>query len=188
MLIHQMLRAVSCVQAVQDRLTIGLVFLTLGTMWTGVEAKQANAGSFAAIMKQASLMRQQRRQSEALKLYRQAIRLKPTDSEAHAKLGWTLFELKRVDEAMQEELYAIKLNPNNANAYHHLGAIYLTLNMWNEAADQFRMSLSLDPHKHCNCGPIESLLMTHPPGGAVMTPQEADRILGISASPKLDAK
>jgi len=174
--------AMTCVRAIQTQ-AICVLLLASSWMSVSVEAKQVSRGGFAAIMQQARQMRQWHRKDEALKLYRQAVKLRPTDSDAHAGLGWSLFELRHVDEAMGEEIQAIKLNPKNANAYHHLGAIYLSLNMWNEAADQFRMSLALDPRKRCNCGPIESLLLTHPPGGGVMTPQEADRVLGISSSP-----
>jgi tetratricopeptide (TPR) repeat protein len=128
-------------------------------------------------MEQAKLLRKVGQKGEALKLYRKAVAMRPASSEAHAELGWVLFELKEVDEAMREEIKAIELNRRNANAYHHLGAIYLSMNMWNEAADQFRMSLALDPKKRCNCGPIEALIMSHPPRGDVLTPEEADRIL-----------
>src|SRR4029453_1535538 len=188
MLMPRMPLGTNRVSTIQYRLAIGLLFLLSCTVSIPAEAKQANHGNFASIMKDAELMRQRRKKDEALKLYRQAVKLRPAESEAHARLGWMLFELQHVDEAMQEEIQAIKLNPKNANAYHHLGAIYLSLNMWNEAADQFRMSLWLDPHKHCNCGPIEALIMSHPPGGAVMTPQEADKVLGISPSPKPASK
>ncbi len=176
-------------RVMQYPLAVGLVLAVLITMSGPAGAKQTKQGaSFKAIMEQAELMRKLRKKDEALKLYQQAVKLRPKDSEAHAALGWILFELRRVDEAIQEQITAINIDQRNANAYHHLGAIYLSLNMLNEAADQFRMSLSLDPGKKCNCGPIEALIMTHPPGGAVMTPEEADRVLGISPAPKTTSK
>ncbi|HEY9868552.1 MAG TPA: tetratricopeptide repeat protein [Candidatus Obscuribacterales bacterium] len=142
------------------------------------EARPARrASSFNQVMEQAKLLRKAGQKTEALKLYRKAVTMRPASSEAHAELGWVLFELKEVDEAMREEIKAIELDRRNANAYHHLGAMYLAMNMWNEAADQFRMSLTLDPKKRCNCGPIEALIMSHPPRGDVLTPEEADRIL-----------
>lgn len=146
-------------------------------MVPGQAKPDGRASSFNRVMEQARLLRKAGQKAEALKLYRQAVAMRPASSEAHAELGWVLFELKEVDEAMREEIKAIELNQRNANAYHHLGAMYLSVNMWNEAADQFRISLALDPKKRCNCGPIEALIMSHPPRGHVLEPEEADRIL-----------
>ena len=60
---------------------------------------------------------------EAIAEYRQAIRLKPDDAEAHNNLGTILCDRKHDYEgAIAEFREAIRLKPDDAEAHHDLGA------------------------------------------------------------------
>lgn len=121
----------------------------------------ANSANFDKLMKQGEALSRTGRKQEAFESLTRAVKMRPKSSNAHAELGWVLYELGQLDKAADEERKAIQLNAKNADAYHHLGSIYLALNKMPEAAQEFRMSLSLDPSKRCNCGPIERLIMTY---------------------------
>ena len=141
------------------------------------DALPAGAGDLKVTLARARTLKRLGQKDEALRLYQRAVKSYPKSSDAHDRLGFMLFETGQFDQAVKEMKEAIRLDPRNANAYHHLGSVYLRLNRIPEAADQFRTAMALDPSKSCNCGPIERLVLTTPPAGGVMTPEEADRIL-----------
>lgn len=98
----------------------------------------------------------------ALPLYRQAVKLQPQNSDAHAGLGWVLFSLGQQKVGLLEAEKAIRLDQQNPLAHHHLGTIYWMLNRPADAAAQFRIEYAIDPKRNCHCGPMESLLAAYP--------------------------
>ncbi|MDI6827925.1 MAG: tetratricopeptide repeat protein, partial [Armatimonadota bacterium] len=64
--------------------------------------------------------------SEAMREYREAIRLDPTLAEAHSNLGVILKDLGKLDEAIKEYREAIRLDPALGEAHNNLAiALYL---------------------------------------------------------------
>ena len=63
------------------------------------------------------------RHAEALADFDAAIRLDPTDAEAHVNRGLTYFDLGRHVEALADYDAAIRLDPNYATAYTNRGSI-----------------------------------------------------------------
>ena len=55
---------------------------------------------------------------EAIAEYRQAIRIKPDDAEAHSNLGVALQVKGQLDEAIAECREAIRLKPDYAEAHN----------------------------------------------------------------------
>jgi tetratricopeptide (TPR) repeat protein len=138
---------------------LGLLIVGAGNCY----AKQTT-DSFEKIMEQARLYKRTRQNPQAFEAYTKALKLRPNNSEAHASLGWVLFELKMVDEAIEEENTALKLNPRNALAHHHLAIINMALGRYPEAADEYRAEYAIDPSRNCNCGPAYALMLHYPPG------------------------
>ncbi len=63
--------------------------------------------------------------SEAMREYREAIRLDPTLAEAHSNLGVILKDLGKLDEAIKEYREAIRLDPTLGEAHNNLAiALY----------------------------------------------------------------
>jgi tetratricopeptide (TPR) repeat protein len=127
-------------------------------------AKQTSAASFEKIMEQARTYKRLRQNPQAFEAYTKALKLRPNNSEAHASLGWVLFELHNIEGAIEEEQTALKLNPRNALAHHHLAIINLALGRYPEAADEYRAEYAIDPSRNCNCGPAYALMLHYPAG------------------------
>jgi tetratricopeptide (TPR) repeat protein len=136
---------------------------------TSTAARSAvGEAEFKKTLAQADYFKGTRQPLLALPLYRKAVKMRPNNSDVHAGLGWTLFELKLLQEGIEEELKAIELNPRNALAHHHLGVMYMCLNLLPQAADEFREEFAINPLRNCHCGPTEGLLMAFPPGYTTM--------------------
>ena len=92
---------------------------------------------------------------EALQAYKQAIRLKPDDAEAHCGLGWAYGELGLHQEALQAHKQAIRLKPDFAEAHYNLGAAYGNLGLYQEAIQAYKEAIRLKPdfaEAHLNLG------------------------------------
>jgi tetratricopeptide (TPR) repeat protein/NAD-dependent SIR2 family protein deacetylase len=97
--------------------------------------------------------------SKAEQLYRDAIRLNPSDAAAYNNLG-NILAANSANHAEVEAVYrqAIKLDVNNAIAYTNLGLLlYRELARYDEAENVLREGLRLDPKFF---GAYENLIMT----------------------------
>jgi Tfp pilus assembly protein PilF len=103
-----------------------------------------------------------RRNVEAQQLYKQALQIDPTSSQAHAGLGWTLYDTGHYKQGLGEEHSALAIDYNNALAHHYLACMYLAKGRNQEAADEYRMEYKIDPKRRCHCGPIENVLKKYP--------------------------
>ncbi|HQH28345.1 MAG TPA: tetratricopeptide repeat protein, partial [Oligoflexia bacterium] len=103
------------------------------------------------MMLKASLLRDDKRLPEAIKLVEQVISLQQeskTDQsdDYHFTLGVYLDEAGRKDEALASMRRAIELNPNNANALNYLGYSYAEAGInLEEALDLINRALALEP-------------------------------------------
>jgi tetratricopeptide (TPR) repeat protein len=76
---------------------------------------------------QAQRLRSSRLFDEAIKAYKETIKLDPTAAEPHVDLGELYFFYKSLrDQAEQEALEAVRLDPKNAGAHLLLARLYIT--------------------------------------------------------------
>jgi Flp pilus assembly protein TadD len=84
------------------------------------------------------------RTEESLNAHRNAVRLSPTDHEAHSNLANTLLDLGRLEEAEANCRIAVKLCPKFAVAHSNLGSILTELRSLDEAEISFRRAITLE--------------------------------------------
>jgi len=84
--------------------------------------------------------------NEAKKYYEQAVKLKPTYSEAINNLGTVYYAAKSYRRAISQYRKAIKLAPESASIHSNLGTAYFARNQWDLASQEFREALKLDPN------------------------------------------
>ena len=92
---------------------------------------------------------------EAIAAYREAIRLKPDDAEAHYNLGIALSGQGKLDEAIAEYREAIRLKPDYAEAHYNLGIALDGQGKLDEAIAEYREAIRLKPdyaEAHYNLG------------------------------------
>ncbi len=81
----------------------------------------------------------------ARKYYEQAIKLKPTYSEAVNNLGTVYYATKSYRRAISQYKKAIKLAPDSASIHSNLGTAYYARNLLPLANEEYRIALKLDP-------------------------------------------
>jgi tetratricopeptide (TPR) repeat protein len=81
----------------------------------------------------------------ARKYYEQAIKLKPSYSEAVNNLGTVYYATKSYRRAISQYKKAIKLAPDSASIHSNLGTAYYARNLLTLANEEYRIALKLDP-------------------------------------------
>lgn len=97
------------------------------------------------------------RTDEAIRHYREAIRLNPDFQEAHYNLGIALEKQGRMDEAMNCYREALRINPGNARTHYGIGSVLAKTGRIDEAVRHYREALRIDPgyaRAHYNLGVI----------------------------------
>jgi len=82
---------------------------------------------------------------EAIREYREALRLKPDDADAHFDLGNALSRKKLWSEAIDQYRESLKLNPGDPGSRLNLGVALFQQGHLNEAVVQFQEALKLNP-------------------------------------------
>jgi tetratricopeptide (TPR) repeat protein len=85
------------------------------------------------------------RWKDAIREYREAIRLNPGYAEAHVALGFGLLVEEDWDGAIAEEKKAIRLKPGNAEAHFVLGSVFKARGDWDGAIFEEKEAVRLDP-------------------------------------------
>ena len=85
------------------------------------------------------------RPDEAIREFREALRLKPDDANAHYNLGAAFGAMGQYDEAIPQFQAAIRLKPNDAWDYFDLGVALDKKGQTDEAIRQFQTALRLKP-------------------------------------------
>jgi Flp pilus assembly protein TadD len=80
----------------------------------------------------AKQLQAQGRIDEAIKEYREAIRLRPTEADPHIELGMALFTANRAEEAINEFYLALEAEPENPLVLSTLA--FNTITIGDEAA------------------------------------------------------
>ncbi len=92
--------------------------------------------------------RTQARVVRAREAAEEAVELRPDLAEAHAALGWYVYQaLLDYPRALEEFGTALKLQPSSGDALQGIGAILRRQGRWQEAAETFARAAELDP-KH----------------------------------------
>jgi len=84
--------------------------------------------------------------NEARKHYEQAVKLKPTYSEAINNLGTVYYAGKSYRRAISQYKKALKIAPDSASIHSNLGTAYFARNQFDLATGEFRTALKLDPN------------------------------------------
>src|SRR5712691_12417222 len=88
---------------------------------------------------------------EAFDDLQRAVKLKPTEAEFEANLGYVLWKLGRVVEAVNAERAAVKLDEKNYTANYHLGRFLLRLGdpkQLPEVTAHLKRALEIDPRQY----------------------------------------
>jgi tetratricopeptide (TPR) repeat protein len=95
------------------------------------------------------------RSREAIRYFRQALRIKPDYAEGHCDLAFALQKEGRVREAVAHFQQALRIRPDRALAHYDLGGALAQEGRLPEAIEQWQQAVSLQPdfaEAHCNLG------------------------------------
>ena len=82
---------------------------------------------------------------EAIASYKEALRIKPDDADAHYNLGVTYGESGQYEEAIASYKEALRIKPDDADAHYNLGYAYRKLGQYEEAIASFKKSIRIKP-------------------------------------------
>ena len=91
---------------------------------------------------------------EAIKTYREAIRLEPNYTEAYTQMGLAYANLNQFAEAVKAFQEVVRLQPQSGLAHGNLGAAYMKMGRFPEARDAFQGSGAPPPRGRR--GPLQS--------------------------------
>jgi tetratricopeptide (TPR) repeat protein len=83
--------------------------------------------------------------AEAMKVYKEAVRIYPTHDEFHLALGDIYLKEGLSNDALKEFEAAVKLNPDSAESRYSLGQSYLDAGQSKAAREQFTQVVRLTP-------------------------------------------
>ena len=87
------------------------------------------------------------RLEEAESIFRQVIKIDPSNANAYNNLGTTLEKQGKLEEAIANYLQAIQLNPNYASAYNNRGyALHQQQGKLEEAITNYQQAIQLNPN------------------------------------------
>lgn len=82
---------------------------------------------------------------EAVRHFRESLRLNTDSAPTHYNLGIALSMLRQYPEATREYEAAVKVDPNHAEAHNNLGAMLHVAGRFDEAAQHYRRAFELRP-------------------------------------------
>ena len=93
----------------------------------------------------AQLLHQQGNQAEAVKYYRQFLKIDPKNPVALSNMGVALFELGKLNESSKAYRQALKIDSEIPGVLANLGNVLCSLDKLDEAVTCYRKAISLDP-------------------------------------------
>lgn len=97
----------------------------------------------------------------AIRLFRQAVQIKPNDADYQFSLGGTLQAVDRQDEALDAYSRALAINPEFAVVHNNVAALLQQMGKLDEAREHFERAVSLQPayaSAYCNLGALRQNL------------------------------
>ena len=119
------------------------IFRSNETLWCDTVAKNPNA--IMAWLNLADTMAQAERHDEAIKLFRHALSLRPSDPYAHNDLGCELTLIGQPTEAIRHLERSLELKPGHAEAHNNLGNALRAVGRSADAIAHYRRALELKP-------------------------------------------
>ncbi|MBI2685767.1 MAG: tetratricopeptide repeat protein [Acidobacteria bacterium] len=101
---------------------------------------------FQVLLGAATVLECLNKPADAVRLLRQAVRIRPSSAEAHELLGLLYGEMGEMDAARESLQTAARLNPDSANVHLSLGIWYQAANDFPKAAAAFRRVLQYEPN------------------------------------------
>ena len=83
--------------------------------------------------------------NSALKVFEQAIRIKPNAASVYFTMGVIYYALERWSEARDAFRQVIRIEPDNRTALLELSRVYYTLEEWNEALEVLKLIIQIEP-------------------------------------------
>lgn len=83
--------------------------------------------------------------SSAIRCFRQALRVRPDDAEAHFYLADCLYRIGKREAALERYLAATENSPEYLEAWTQVGCLYAELNKWTESLLAFDEALNILP-------------------------------------------
>ncbi|WP_169221880.1 serine protease [Brasilonema sp. UFV-L1] len=122
--------------------TIFVVFLTLSL---AVSPRLVAAqSSIEQLLKQANAAESVGNYSQAEKIWRRVVQLKPNDGNAYNNLGNALRQQKKLEAAIDAFQKAIQFNPDYADAYNSLGNALCDQKKLDKAIDAYKKAIEFD--------------------------------------------
>ena len=90
-------------------------------------------------------LEQEGKLDEAIMLYRYILRINPSLSAPHYKIGVALLKQGKRQEALKELTAATEINPTFSDAYNNIGIIHAMNNDYEKAIENYKKALSSDP-------------------------------------------
>ncbi len=85
------------------------------------------------------------RHQDAIEAFKQAIIIKPDDSDVQYTLGNAYGKLGRYQDAIEAFKQAIRIKPDYSDVYYNLGLTYGKLGCYQEATEAFKQAIRLKP-------------------------------------------
>ena len=124
----------------------GDIFMARKMYREAIEAFGAGSPKDAVLRNKIGIAYHQQMQLDtATKYYQQAVKLKPTYSEAVNNLGTVYYAKKNYRRAISQYKKALKLAPDSASIHSNLGTAYYARNQLALANEEYRTALKLDP-------------------------------------------
>lgn len=129
---------------------LGIVAATAGQFGEALEyfdrAVQLRPQDGSYLAYKAKTLSKLNRKTEAIQIYREAIKAQRGGWEAHFELAGELAAQGAVAESIQEYGQVLRLNPRHAVSHVNLGVMLVRQNQLDEAMRHFERALQLDPN------------------------------------------
>ena len=102
-------------------------------------------GNYMAEVNWGLALKAQGRSAEAVKFYREAVRLHPKEADLYHALGKALDDQGQLKEALEAYQQALRLRPDFAETCYELGTVLWRKGREQEALQQFQRAVQLDP-------------------------------------------
>jgi tetratricopeptide (TPR) repeat protein len=89
----------------------------------------------------------QNKYEEALKWFKEGIRVNPRDSSGYAGIGWLYKDQGNYEEALKWFKEGIRVNPRDSGIYHEIGQIYEKQDNYEEAIKWFMKGIKSNPNR-----------------------------------------
>jgi len=121
----------------------GGAFENLESLWTDTLRKSPE--SWMAHNNLGIVYAESGRTADAIRHYRECLKIRPDYPDAHHNLGTALLRLDKIEEAIRELSEAVRLRPHFAEAHYNLALAFLRKENLQKASDQLVRTTELQP-------------------------------------------